>query len=206
MYAKNYIVIHHSDTQDDNYAKDFDAIKRYHMQVRGWRNIGYTYVVEYVDGVIRVIQGRDENEDNAACIGQYKNFDGIHICLVGNYDEDTPTEEQYRVIAGLCKDIMTRHNIIEIGRHMDYDATDCPGQNFDIGRLRQLVNENEVKVGVPVTIVIGDKTFPAINKGGHNYFTEDVPVVDFIQALCPQFGWDGKTMTLNIFVGEKKEG
>lgn len=137
---KTYIVIHHSATPDGVIYRDFDAIKRGHL-ARGYRDIGYQYVVEYINGKLAVTKGRAEWDTGAHCIP--RNKDSIGICIVGNFQGTVPTEELYQFVATLCKDIMTRHPIKEIGGHNQYDATACPGQYFNVEKVRQLTKGQE---------------------------------------------------------------
>ena len=136
---KEYIILHHSATPDGLVLKDFDAIKRYHMEVNGWRDIGYHWVVERIDGVLTAIPGRPEADDGAHCLRH--NSDAIGVCVVGDYTKAPPDDETYRFVAALCKQIKTRHPIKEVGGHRDYYATACPGNFFDVEKVRQYVKE-----------------------------------------------------------------
>jgi len=141
---RKYIVLHHSASPDGRILKDFDAIKAEHLR-RGYRDIGYHWVIELVNGVFVATPGRAEWEDGAHCPG--RNQDSIGICCVGNFQKDIPSEQLYRFVAAKCRDIMTRHPIKEIGGHRDYFATVCPGTNFNVDHIRQLV-----KGGSPMDI------------------------------------------------------
>ena len=140
--SKKHIVLHHSATWDDKTKRDYDAIKAGHIKI-GDRDIGYHWLIEYVNGVLVVEQGRAETDSAAACPG--KNFDAIHICLVGNFQEVAPTEEEYRAVADKCKDIKTRWSIETIKGHRDWYATACPGKMFNVDHVRDLV-KGEVMV------------------------------------------------------------
>lgn len=142
---KSYIVIHHSTTKDNVTLKDFDAIRRYHVEVNGWKDIGYHWIVEQVNGKLQAVSGRTENTMGAHCKEGNMNSKGIGVCMVGNFEENMPSDELYTFVADLCKDIMKRHGIpVEnvIG-HRDVMATACPGKNFDLDKLRNLINESE---------------------------------------------------------------
>ena len=134
--AKKYIVLHHS-AGADGIARDFDAMKKYHMEHNGWRDIGYHWVVERINGVLTAIPGRAESDTGAHCPG--RNVDGIGVCLVGDFTNAPPDEEQYAFVAKLCKGIMARHPIQEIGGHRDYYATACPGNMYDVEKVKSLV-------------------------------------------------------------------
>jgi hypothetical protein len=142
IVKKEYIILHHSATPDGLVLKDFDAIKRYHMEVNGWRDIGYHWVVERIDGVLTAIPGRPEADDGAHCLRH--NSDAIGVCVVGDYTKAPPDDETYRFVAALCKQIKARHPIKEIGGHRDYYATACPGDKFDVEKVRQYVKGGEI--------------------------------------------------------------
>lgn len=193
--SKRYIVIHHSATLDGVVYRDFDAIKKGHM-VKGWRDIGYHYVVEKVGGKLVAIAGRSENDVGAHCIP--RNADGIGICCIGNFEIEVPTEELYAFVANLCREIMSRHDIKEIAGHKDYAATACPGKNFNVNRVRQLVKEESKMEKVACTIDIKGVKFPGYLKGGRSYFDENVAVVDVVKAVSPAVTWDERTRTVVI--------
>lgn len=188
MPVKNYIVLHHSATKDGA-VRDFDAILREHL-ARGYKDIGYHYVIEKVNGKYIVIPGRAEHDVGAHCIN--RNVDGIGICLVGNYEIDTPTEMQYKIIADLCKDIMSRHPIKEIGRHRDYNATACPGKNFNIERVKQLIREGDTVKDIKVTIKGKEITGKLIDNVTY------VPVRELLEKLNYKLVWDDESKSVNI--------
>jgi hypothetical protein len=195
--SKTSIILHHSGTWDDQKKKDYDAIKAGHLG-RGYRDIGYHWLIEYVDGQIQVLKGREEAESAAACPG--KNYTAIHVCLVGNFEETIPTDEQYRAVADLCRDIMTRWSITEITGHRDHYATACPGKNFDVGKVRELLKEvKDMPEGAKEALInVNGKEFPAYITGGHVYFGQGVSVREFMAAVNRTLVWDSKNLTLNI--------
>ena len=142
VMQKTNVVIHHSATKD-GLLKDYDAIKRHHMEVDGWSDIGYHWVVERVNGTLVAIPGRDENTRGAHCSEYLMNSVGIGICVVGDFSQSPPDEETYWFVAQLCKDIMSRHPIINIKGHCFYSSTQCPGAMFDINKLDRIVRGEE---------------------------------------------------------------
>lgn len=187
---KTYIVIHHSATQDNRVFRDFDAILREHL-ARGYRDIGYQWVIELVGGQLVLIPGRNENDVAAGCPG--RNVDGIHICCIGNFQEEVPTEELYRFLARLCRDIMTRHPIWEIGGHRDYGATLCPGQYFDMAHLRELVKgDGDLLEDVKVTVKGKEIAGKLIN--GKTY----VPVRELVEALSYAVVWNDADKSVTV--------
>lgn len=188
---KKYIVIHHSASPDHETFKNFDAIKRWHTEHNGWRDIGYHWVVEKVNGQLTAIPGRPESDIGAHCPG--RNNDGIGICIVGNFQEQIPDPEIYPFVANLCREIMSRHPIQEIGGHRDYAATVCPGKNFDVEKVRRLVKENNNNTQ-DVKVIIKDKIITGKLVDNQTY----VPIRDLIDALNYNVIWDDKTLTTRI--------
>lgn len=197
MSTKEYIVLHHSATLDGTVYKDFDSIKRGHLE-RGYRDIGYHWVVEMVDGKLVATPGRPERDTGAHCLS--RNHEGIGICCVGNFQETAPSEELYTFVADLCRQIMTRHPIQEIGGHRDYYATACPGKNFDVDYIRKLVKEGEVmpEGAQEALINVNGKEFPAYITGGHVYFGQGVSVREFMETINRNLIWDSSNLTLDI--------
>ncbi len=194
--AKEYIILHHSATEDGSYYRDFDSLLRGHL-ARGYRDIGYHYVIEKVQGELAVIPGRAEWEVAAACPG--RNSDSIHICIIGNFEETIPSDEIHLLVAELCKNIMIRHPIKAIYGHRDHYPTLCPGRHFDVNRVRDLVKGGgKLKDKHPCIIDIKGTQFPGYVKDGVSYFSENVPVREVVQAVAPSITWDEKSKTVKI--------
>jgi hypothetical protein len=187
---KTFILLHHSATWDDKTKRDFDAIKAGHIAI-GDRDIGYHWVIEFVDGQLVVEQGRQETDSAAACPG--KNFDAIHVCLIGNFEESTPTEEQYQAVADKCKDIMTRWPITTIGRHKDYYATACPGANFDVEHVKELMKGgDEVLTDIKVIVKGQELTGKLIDNVTY------APARALVDLLNYQVSYDATDKVVNI--------
>jgi N-acetyl-anhydromuramyl-L-alanine amidase AmpD len=183
-------MLHHSATWDDKQIKDFDAIRAGHIRI-GDRDIGYHWLIEYANGQLSAYRGRQESDSAAACPGY--NFNAIHICLVGNFEESIPTEEEYRAIVVLCKDIMTRWPITEICGHRDKYPTACPGANFDVDYVRELAKgENEVLADIKVIVKGQEITGKVINNVTY------VPVRELIEVLNNRVGYDAVDKVVTI--------
>ena len=141
-----YIIIHHSATAQG----DAETFRRAHM-AKGWRDIGYHYVIGNgtYSGNGEVETGRTEAEDGAHCSADGMNRKSIGICLVGNFGIDKPTTAQMEALRRLCRDIMTRHKIppFKILGHGEVAGanTACPGKYFDMRRFRAEVLNVEKK-------------------------------------------------------------
>ena len=191
MATKRYIVIHHSATPDGVVAKDFDTLKKNHLAI-GYRDIGYHWVIEKVNGALTAIPGRAEWDTGAHCPG--RNEDGIGVCCIGNFEIDTPSDELYRFTAALCRSIMGRHPIQEIGMHRDYYPTLCAGQNFDINKLKKYIAEEDQEEMQDVKVIVIDKELTGKLIDGVTY----VPVRDVVDGLNMKVLWDETSKTAVI--------
>ncbi len=135
-----YIVVHNSGTRQGN-AKAFDY---YHRNVRGMPNgMAYHFVIgnghSSGDGEIEVgsrwtrqIQGGHVHSD-------YLNNIGLGICLVGDFNRDTPTKKQIEACEELIRYLRQRVGKIDskwaiVKPHREINPprwpTDCPGNRF----------------------------------------------------------------------------
>ncbi|MDO5704053.1 MAG: N-acetylmuramoyl-L-alanine amidase [Paracoccus sp. (in: a-proteobacteria)] len=115
-------------------AAKLAEIRRWHMQERGWSDIGYHYVIDR-DG--EHVPGRPINRIGAHVVG--RNQGTIGICLLGGYEaaasdrfQDHYTPAQDAALRALIGDISRRTRIKRISGHNDHAATACPG--FDVGK------------------------------------------------------------------------
>ncbi|KXK25777.1 MAG: N-acetylmuramoyl-L-alanine amidase [Candidatus Brocadia sinica] len=133
-----YIVIHHSASASGS-AVEFD---RFHREKRGWENgLGYHFVIGNgngtPDGEIE-IGNRWVNQINGAHAGveEYNHY-GIGICLVGNFNESSPTAAQMASLSVLTEYLQNRCHIPSenVIMHRHCRQTDCPGRNFPYYKL-----------------------------------------------------------------------
>jgi hypothetical protein len=140
-----YVVIHHSDSDRGG----AEAIRRYHMQGRGWKDLGYDFVIGNGsltgDGEIEV-GGRWERQEDGAHAGIAEfNKHGIGICIVGDLQEHPPTPAQMRSLARLVKFLCARYGIPMdrdhvIGHGETGRPTNCPGRKFNWNDLMRRLN------------------------------------------------------------------
>lgn len=137
------IVVHHSALGGDaDRRADAAVIDGVHRR-RGWGafyggriyHIGYHYVIR-PDGTVE--PGRPERCRGAHTRGMN---DYLGICVLGNFNDDAPTERQRRALAELCRRLMKRYGLRaeDVRRHRDCPAaaTDCPGKRFPFAALRR---------------------------------------------------------------------
>jgi len=145
------IVWHHSATQDNPAANDWESIRRYHMSWRvdgnivtedaynqasragrshcekPWSDIGYHLGIERENGVLKVKIGRPWNKSGAhAGFAGNNSFNEAYLgcCLIGNFDQQAPDEETIALAVSVTKQIMSRFNIEQskvLGHREVYD-------------------------------------------------------------------------------------
>ena len=117
------IIIHCSATEE---GKPFTVadIDLWHRK-RGWRCIGYHYVV-YLDGTIAY--GRKPTEIGAHCRGH--NADSIGICYIGGRRKgeyaDTRTPQQKEALLRLLSNLKKIYPNAKIYGHRDFAPKACP--------------------------------------------------------------------------------
>lgn len=114
-----------------------DAIRRYHVDVLGWRDVGYHYLVRR-DGTLQ--SGRAPDELGAHTSGAN---DTIGLCVAGDGDSEPWTQAQWRTVLAVC-DRPAYRGLPVLG-HREAPArlagarpTDktCPGRLVDLGEVR----------------------------------------------------------------------
>lgn len=141
-----YIVVHHSAAPSGSARSMHD----FHLSGRGWRNgLGYHFVIgngsATPDGFIEVGPrwAKQLHGAHAKSPRDRMNQTGIGICLVGNFEETHPTDEQMRALVALVRRLQRRHHIParNVIGHRDVveGHTVCPGRNFSIERLRKML-------------------------------------------------------------------
>lgn len=140
MSVKTYIMLHHSLTKDGD-TVSWGAIEDYHKNEQGWKDIGYHFGVERINGRLYALLGRGETEEAAACKEGLMNMRAVHVCIVGNFDLAPPDDETLEFLCRrVLRPLMNRHSITfdHIVRHSDYATyKSCPGTQFDVSRLKK---------------------------------------------------------------------
>lgn len=121
------IVVHCTGTEE---GKDVSvqAIRNYHVNHNGWRDIGYHYVI-YRDGSLH--EGRDVNISGGHARGYNSHSIGIVYvggCPKGHLDQskDTRTPQQKATLLRLLKDMRKMYPNAKIVGHKDLNKTGCP--------------------------------------------------------------------------------
>lgn len=139
------IVIHHSASPNATPQ----GMRAYHMNVRGWDELGYHFVigngVNYPDGKVFIGERWKEQMHGAHCKtpSNHYNYHGIGICLIGNFQTGHPTHKQLDSLARLVSFLMRECRIPQsnIRTHGGIThRTECPGRNFSMAALLQRID------------------------------------------------------------------
>jgi hypothetical protein len=138
-----YIVIHNSGTREGN-ARVFDI---YHKRVRHMQNgLAYHFVIGdghgSGDGQVEVGSRWTRQINGGHVASDYLNDIALGICLVGDFNRDTPTkaqigalEELVSYLRGRVGKSQGRQAIVHAHKEINPRPTDCPGDHFPYGWL-----------------------------------------------------------------------
>ena len=125
----NEIIIHCSATPEAGVYTVAD-IDRWH-KARGWRGIGYHYVI-YRDGSVHA--GRPVEQIGAHCTGH--NANSIGICYIGGVaadgktPKDTRTPAQRIALRELVEELRAKYPGATVHGHREFAPKACP--SFDV--------------------------------------------------------------------------
>ena len=137
MLVPSKIILHCSATNDTD-SLSWEAIRRYHVDRRGWKDIGYHYGIEYVDGGVHLLRGRPWFEKGAHCKAAGRNFDSLGVCTVGKFETPPPADiyqATVRVLSTLCYTFWVSPDDVYGHREFEKYKT-CPGAGWDLDKLR----------------------------------------------------------------------
>ena len=138
-----YIIVHHSLTEDGK-TVSWNAIRKYHINIKKRHDIGYYYGIEDIGLSFEILKGRMDDEPGAHCLGF--NDKSIGICVVGNYDKAPPPPEKLKLLRKLCRSLMNIYGIPVVnvlGHWETYEKMgqspqkSCPGVLFSMPEFRK---------------------------------------------------------------------
>ena len=140
------VIIHHSATPNGN-AAIFD---KWHSESNHWVGVGYDFVIgngtDSTNGQVEVTFRWREQRTGAHCKtpGNWANENAVGICLVGNFNQTSPTTEQMQSLEKLVRFLQIRYGIPKnriYGHNTTPGAavTDCPGRNFSMAALKSRI-------------------------------------------------------------------
>src|SRR5512133_1892868 len=119
------IIVHHSALPLTDGPLE---IQRLHTEEKGFADIGYQFLIG-PNG--ELYEGRALNVRGAHTFGA--NYGSVGICLIGNFEEIQPGENQLLVLRALIADLVAQYGGIDhLAGHKDFNPgiTLCPGQNL----------------------------------------------------------------------------
>ncbi len=142
-------IVHHTGEVTDETRDPYElmrAIYYYHTITRGWGDIGYHYVV---DKQGNIYEGRAGGNKMVGAHTALHNVGSIGISLMGNFQEEKPTDAQVRILKLILADHTNRFKIdptqksywlgtnsFNVSGHKDVarpgHGTACPGKNLHI--------------------------------------------------------------------------
>ena len=134
-----FIILHHSLTKDSE-TVSWQAIRRYHINDLKWRDVGYHYGIELVNGQHEILVGRMQNDSGAHCKQMGMNRQSLGICFVGNFDDGKPPHEMWVMGLKFVRSLMDVFSIDRkavLGHRELCDYKSCPGFYFNLNKFRE---------------------------------------------------------------------
>lgn len=208
-----HMIIHHS--AGTNTSSDWAAVVRsiwdYHVNVRGWDDIGYNWLID-PNGVL--YEGRGNDRQGAHFCGY--NTETMGCCMMGTYTSIKPGDAAIETLIGLmawkCFELnfdpteTAHHNssgldLKRVSGHRDGCSTECPGTSF-YNDFDNLLGEIKSYMGTEcsdnpiseVQVIFG----PNPNYG---FFTIQNPFKETLKMEI--FSMDGKKVTNTIDIGSE---
>ncbi|MFK5891422.1 MAG: N-acetylmuramoyl-L-alanine amidase [Flavobacteriaceae bacterium] len=139
-----HIIVHHSETNypsNQDYSDVIRSIWNYHKITNGWDDIGYNWLID-PNGVL--YEGRGDGVKGAHFSGMNSNTMGV--CLIGNFQTATPTNNAINKLQDLIAweatdkniNVLTSSYLSNTGLYLHHIAghrdggtgTVCPGNNL----------------------------------------------------------------------------
>lgn len=148
------IIIHHTamDMSHLEPAAAVRAIYTYHARNRGWGDVGYNYLVDWLGNVY---EGRAGGEGVAGGHNLEFNYGSVGIALLGDFSRGAPSQAQMQALASLvsyeadrwgidpqgASDFLSARAMPNVSGHRDTRRTSCPGDGLynQLPALRQQV-------------------------------------------------------------------
>lgn len=147
------LILHCSATPDGE-SYSWDAIRRYHIEVNGWVDIGYHYGLEHYGNKLIILRGRMPWEMGAHCRAAGRNRDSLGVCVVGQFDDMPPEPVVYeaavRLLAGLCWTFHIEPRNVYGHREFESMKT-CPGAKWNLAQTREDI-DRLLPVYVPASL------------------------------------------------------
>jgi uncharacterized protein YgiM (DUF1202 family) len=166
-----HIIIHHSETPNfRDPLVEIRSIHYYHAVTRGWGDIGYNYLVDYLGNVY---EGRKGGENVVGGHAFQYAYGSAGVCSMGAFSLETSTPEAIGALvwisawAGRRLDLLGRKDFHEtpncptIAGHRDVNDSSCPGDSLyaDLPYIRAAAAEVQAgtrDAGTPTDYAAGE--------------------------------------------------
>lgn len=143
---KTHILIHHSATADSG-SVSWGAIRKYHVETNGWKDVGYHLGVELVGEHYEVMLGRAFDEDGAHCYQDGMNVKSLGVCFVGEFDVVPPPPEMLvyaaRRLRSIMHDLGIPADTEHVQMHRQHAPKTCPGTAFPFAAFLSLLQTGD---------------------------------------------------------------
>ena len=134
------MIIHHADTANFNDpVLEMRSIYYFHAITRGWGDIAYNYLVDFMGNVY---EGRVGGEDAVGCHAEGYNAGSCGICLMGRFFEDATTPEMHNAIVWISS--WAARNLDPAGDAPFHDIPSLPTDLRTPGRQQHLLPRRRV--------------------------------------------------------------
>ena len=140
----HYIILHCSATKDSGSAS-WEAIREFHTEMRGWRDIGYHYGIEEFGDETVLLRGRKPWDTGAHCRAGGRNRDSLGLCVVGEFDDNPPSKEKYSAVVAVLTSLCFMFSIEPdwVKGHREYEPNKtCPGLCWDLDQTRHDIEDS----------------------------------------------------------------
>lgn len=156
--AITHLVLH---TTAGSRGADVEAVRRYHVEHRGWPDIGYHYLVRW-DGEAQA--GRSPGRRGAHA--REWNHRSLGVAMAGHHDRYRPSDGQWATTIDLLSLLALRHDVPTehvIGHRETGARKSCPGVLVDMDMVRRMVADRReglaspiVRAGHPLSALVGE--------------------------------------------------
>lgn len=186
QYSKkvDLIAVHHTavkvtgDTRSG--AERIRALYEYHANNRGWGDVGYHYLIDE-DG--QIYEGKSGGKYVVGGHAYCNNINTIGVALLGNFEEEKPTQDQLKALQWLLGDLAETYNIDPsknikfhgkttppIVGHGDLLSTECPGFYVigSMAQIREHVASGNTDASVKLPVKPGERSSRSSKKSSRS--------------------------------------
>lgn len=139
------LVYHHAEASKCT----IQDIHNWHLNF-GWSGCGYHFLVRKDGSIYR---GRPENAIGAHCPSA--NDKSIGICAEGAYDTESMPIAQKNALIELGQYLKSKYNIGKVYGHKELYSTACPGKNYPLQEIKNVVLKGTLDTGKLYKVQVG---------------------------------------------------